>query len=94
MKRRDFVQTLGVASAAALTGHRLSALTPATATPPFTISLSQCAFHRAIFGDARDDYAHFTGTLHTSPDNVWRGDMDPRDIVWRARELGVGVVAW
>ena len=58
----------------------------------FTISLSQWGFHRAIFGNAQDDYEKFIQTLHTNPDAVLLGDMDPRDIVVRARELGVGVV--
>lgn len=91
MKRREFVSGLGIAGAAAMTGSwgRAEA---SSAALPFTISLSQWAYHRAIFGDARDNYREFIATLHRAPDEVWRGEMDPRDIVWRARELGVGVV--
>jgi sugar phosphate isomerase/epimerase len=92
MKRRDFVSGIGIAGAAAMTGNWSGAASPALGVKPFTISLSQWAFHRAIFGDARDNYNAFIETLHTSPDDVLRGDMDPRDIVWRARELEVGVV--
>ncbi len=58
----------------------------------FTIALSQWGFHRAIFGDARSDYNWFIKTLHSEPDSVLKGTMDPRDIVVRARELGVDVV--
>ena len=58
----------------------------------FTLSLSQWAYHRAIFGDAREDYQKFIETLNTNPDGVLLGDMDPRDIVVRSRELGAPVV--
>lgn len=90
--RREFVQTLGVAGAAALTGQALQAVTPPASASPFTISLSLWAFHRAIFGPARDDYQQFIATLLSSPDDVLQSDMDPRDIVWRAREMDVNVV--
>ena len=59
---------------------------------PFQISLSQWGFHRAIFGDAREDYDWFIRTLHETPDAVLRGPMDTRDIVVRAQELGVDTV--
>lgn len=59
---------------------------------PFKISLSQWGFHRAIFGDARENYDWFIRTLHASPSAVLRGPMDTRDIVVRAQELGVDTV--
>ena len=92
MTRRDFVEGIGVVSAAALTGNALSGAASKPAELPFTLGLSQWAFHRAIFGSARDNYSQFIKTLNTSPDDVLMGDMDPRDIVWRARELEVNVV--
>lgn len=92
MKRREFVTGLGLAGAAAVTGNLPSAETAPIKPQPFTIGLSQWAFHRAIFGDARDHYRTFIKNLHSDPDSVLAGEMDPRDIVWRARELDVGVV--
>lgn len=53
------------------------------------ISLSQWCFHRAIFGDSRKDYNQFVSDLHSKPDSVLRGDLDPRGIVEVSRELGV-----
>lgn len=58
----------------------------------FTISLSQWSYHRAIFGDARSDYNWFIKTLHSDPDAVLKGEMDPRDIVRKARQFDVDVV--
>ncbi len=92
MERRTFIERLTVASAATMVGSRLSAAVPPPKSDPFTISLSQWAFHRAIFGDSRKDYAAFIKALHSSPDTVLRGEMDPRDIVRRARDLNVTVV--
>jgi len=92
MKRREFVGGLGVAGAAAVTGNWGGAAQTSLGVSPFTISLSQWAYHRAIFGHAQDDYSHFIETLHASPDDVLLGEMDPRDIVGRARELDVNVV--
>ncbi len=92
MNRRKFVGGLGVAGAAVMSGNWAQAKPGSGTGSSFTISLSQWAYHRGIFGNARDDYQHFIETLHRAPDDVLAGDMDPRDIVWRARELGVGVV--
>ena len=58
------------------------------ADPIFRISLSQWCYHRAIFGDSRSDYDWFIRTLHSEPDAVLRGDMDPRDIVVKAKAHG------
>lgn len=101
MNRRTFLSRTGLAAAATITGPASGpaqnesprpVLDAATPAGPFTLSLSQWAFHRAIFGDARDDYAAFIHALHHTPDAVLRGPMDPRDIVFRAQELGVHVV--
>lgn len=92
MKRREFVAGLGVAGAAAVVGNLPGAKPESPKISPFTIGLSQWAFHRAIFGNARDHYQTFIENLHSDPDSVLAGEMDPRDIVWRARELDVGVV--
>jgi sugar phosphate isomerase/epimerase len=92
MERRTFIERLSLVGAATVAGTRLSAAASTPVPEPFTISLSQWGFHRAIFGDSRTDYASFIKALHTSPDTVLRGEMDPRDIVVRARELDVAVV--
>lgn len=99
MNRRTFISGVAAASVAALlpgTGKAASvALHPAEAEDNnslYQISLSQWAYHRAIFGNARDDYSWFIKTLHSDPDAVLQGEMDPRDIVLRARAHGVDVV--
>jgi sugar phosphate isomerase/epimerase len=56
------------------------------------LSISQWCFHRAIFGPSRDDYDWFVSHLASDPDAVLQGAMDPRDIVVRAREIGVDAV--
>lgn len=58
----------------------------------FDISLSQWSFHRAMFGDSREDYPKFLETLRRDPDAVLLGEMDPRDITQVARKLGVSAV--
>lgn len=65
---------------------------PAKPEDLYTISLSQWCYHRAMFGDARKDYNWFLRTLHSDPDAVLKGPMDPRDIVDKARALDVEVV--
>lgn len=88
--RRNFVKT--VSSLAAI-----SVIPPLFAKIPtskklFGIALSQWSFHRSIFGDGRDNYQWFIKNLHSTPDAVLKGDMDPRDIVVVARKLGVDMV--
>lgn len=62
-------------------------------TPPkFKIALSQWSFHRAIFGNSRDNYEWFIKNLHSNPDAVLKGKMDPREIVVVARQMGVDKV--
>jgi len=98
MKRRAFIEKLGIAGIGFSFGGSISnAVEERVAGKDkedelFTISLSQWGFHRAIFGDAQKNYSKFIKTLHTSPDEALQGKMDPRDIVIRARELGVGLV--
>lgn len=58
----------------------------------YQISLSQWSYHRAIFGDSRDDYAWWLKMIHSNPDAVLKGPLDPRDIVVKAREFDVSVV--
>lgn len=57
--------------------------------PLFDIAISQWSFHRAIFGNSRDNYDWFIKTLHSDPDSVLKGVMDPRQITEKARVLGV-----
>ncbi|HEX9658738.1 MAG TPA: sugar phosphate isomerase/epimerase family protein [Rhodothermales bacterium] len=89
--RRDFVRTVtGAAAFTALGAWRFA--DAASDDPIFKLSLSQWCFHRAIFGPGRDDYDWFVSHLASDPDAVLQGDMDPRDIVVRAREIGVDAV--
>ena len=97
MNRRTFIKTLpalGVSSLALTNRFSLFANSAEskTVTPGanlFGISLSQWSFHRAIFGNSRANYAWFLEQLKTDPDAVLQGELDPRDIVLKARALGV-----
>lgn len=89
MNRRTFLQSLS-SSLAASTLIPKAALSSESSM--LKIALSQWSFHRSIFGDSRKNYTWFINTLHSSPDAVLKGEMDPRDIVIRARELGVSHV--
>lgn len=91
MLRRDFLRAASATTLLSMMGG-LSALAKGTSSEPYEISLSQWSFHRAIFGNSREDYARFIAALHSDPDSVLQGDLDPRDIVVRARELGVSHV--
>jgi len=90
MDRRNFVKTASALAALSVM-PKLFAKNPKS-NKLFDIALSQWSFHRAIFGDSRDNYEWFIKTLHTNPDAVLKGDMDPRDIVVIARKLGVDMV--
>ena len=90
MDRRHFVKTASALAALSVM-PRSFAKAPAD-NKLFEISLSQWSFHRAIFGDSRDNYEWFTKKLHSNPDAVLKGDMDPREIVVMARKLGVNKV--
>ncbi|MDQ8183173.1 sugar phosphate isomerase/epimerase family protein [Pelagicoccus sp. SDUM812005] len=103
MNRKTFLTRSAALAAGTLLGSHVSAKagTPenakALAAPDkpedlFEISLSQWCYHRAIFGNARDDYGWFLKTLRSDPDAVLKGDLDPRDVVVKARELEVSVV--
>ena len=90
MDRRDFVKTVSALAAISVI-PQLTAKTPNN-NNLFKIALSQWSFHRAIFADGRDNYEWFIKALHSQPDAVLKGDMDPRHIVVIARELGVNMV--
>ncbi|MEP1448693.1 MAG: sugar phosphate isomerase/epimerase family protein [Paraglaciecola sp.] len=90
MNRRNFVKT--ASSLVAMSVMPNLHASPLKTNRLFDIALSQWSFHRAIFGDGRDNYEWFIKTLHSDPDSVLKGDMDPRDIVTIARKLGVEMV--
>jgi sugar phosphate isomerase/epimerase len=90
MDRRVFVKT--VSSLAAISVMPQLFAEASKSKKSFDIALSQWSFHRAIFGTGRDNYEWFIKTLHSQPDAVLKGDMDPRDIVVIAKKLGVGMV--
>ena len=90
ISRRRFAQHLtGVAALGALGGWRLPLRSD---EPLFKLSLAHWSYHKAIFGDSRRDYDWFIKTLHSDPDGVLLGPMDPRDIVVKAREHGLNAV--
>ena len=96
MNRRDFLATAAALPAGLALARPSRSVRPGLSRPgddaPFGLSLSQWSFHRSIFGDSRADYDRFLRLLETEPDAVLQGDMDPRDIVVRARELDLDTV--
>lgn len=89
--RRDFMRTVaGATAATALGGWRFA--DGWSDDPIFKLSISQWCFHRAIFGPSRTDYDWFISHLRSDPDAVLQGPMDPRDVVVKAREIGVDAV--
>lgn len=95
MTRRHFLKAVAV-SPALLNSTGVSAEVPSATMDnqdvSHRISLSQWSFHRAIFGNSRTDYQKFITTLHSNPDDVLKGNLDPRDITKVSRQLGVSAV--
>ncbi|MGJ8679571.1 sugar phosphate isomerase/epimerase family protein [Paraglaciecola sp.] len=90
MQRRTFVKAMSSMAAAGFMPQVFSA--SELNKPNFEIALSQYSFHRSIFGDSRKNYQTFIKLVHSDPDAVLQGPMDPREIVVVARQLGVGHV--
>lgn len=90
MHRRTFVKALSsLAAVSAIPSAYSSINTPSF---NFDIALSQYSFHRSIFGNSQKNYQKFIELIHSDPDAVLQGPMDPREIVVIARKLGVGHV--
>ncbi len=69
-------------------------LPPRPDEPLFKLALAHWSYHKAIFGGSRSDYDWFIKTLHSDPDGVLLGEMDPRDIVVKARAHGLDAVTY
>lgn len=101
MIRREFIRKTGSALALAATSGPILGSAATYSNQPkhsgstskrFEISLSQWSFHRAIFGDSRNDYNWFLKTLQSDPDQVLQGTMAPEAIVDKAVALKVSYV--
>ncbi|MEM9160173.1 MAG: sugar phosphate isomerase/epimerase family protein [Verrucomicrobiota bacterium] len=92
MDRREFVKGIAAAGTFGATAPWVGKSALEREEDLFQISLSQWGFHRAILGNARDNYSEFIKTLNTNPDGVLKGYLDSRDIVVKAKEFGVGTV--
>ncbi|AMJ87271.1 sugar phosphate isomerase/epimerase family protein [Alteromonas stellipolaris] len=79
LNRRDFLGLLGSSLAIAPIGFASEQKSHLSASS-LKLSLSQWSFHRAILGNSKEDYDQFIRALHTSPDSVLAGNLDPRDI--------------
>lgn len=90
LSRRRFVQSAGAVAALGATGAWRIAI--GQDEPLFRISLAHWSYHKAIFGDSRSNWTWFIKTLHSDPDGVLLGPMDPRDLAVRAREHGIEAV--
>lgn len=80
LTRRDFLTT----SAAATLGPVAQGVParPQRTDPLFRISLAEWSLNRTIFGPRGDN---FTSRLHTDPDAVLQGTLDPLDFARTAR---------
>lgn len=100
MNRRTFLRQAG---ALALGGAGLAALPfPASTTPMpddaplFDISLAQWSLHRSIFGETREwPYERFLQVLHSDPQQLYQGTLDPLDFPAHARQaFGIDAVEY
>lgn len=91
LNRRNFLTLMGASLAITPLGFA-SEKNPSQSFANSRLSLSQWSFHRAILGDSKKDYGRFIKALHTSPDTVLTGHLDPRDICKVSASLGIAYV--
>lgn len=91
LNRRDFLGLIGSSLALAPIGFASAQKTPLFSLGS-KLSLSQWSFHRAILGNSKKDYDQFIRALHTSPDSVLAGNLDPRDICKISSSLNIPYV--
>ncbi|MEO1021533.1 MAG: TIM barrel protein [Bacteroidota bacterium] len=96
ISRRAFLQASTALGIALIPGIHSSGISMHIAEDKKNrIALSQWAFHRAIFGDLKEnDYHEWLRLLKTDPDQTWQGELHPLDFPVKARELGFGAVEY
>ncbi|MDV7105108.1 TIM barrel protein [Vibrio sp. TH_r3] len=57
------------------------------------LGLSQWSFHRAFFGNSRDNYEQFIADLHSkTPQKILKGEMDENGLIQVAQKLDVKII--
>ncbi|WP_052481276.1 sugar phosphate isomerase/epimerase family protein [Gilvimarinus agarilyticus] len=93
LSRRSCLSLLASSSVAfSASARAINTLTTFRSLTPKRASLSQWSFHRAIFGDSRNNYEQFLKLLKTSPNDVLQGKLAPRDITLIARNFGIEAI--
>ncbi|MBU3005576.1 sugar phosphate isomerase/epimerase family protein [Paraglaciecola arctica] len=90
--RRHFLKNAAIAPIALSSSHVFARAKDKPAIDTSVnkrISLSQWSFHQSILGDSKADYEKFKKVLHSRPDDVLLGSLDPRDIAKVTRQLGL-----
>ncbi len=61
-------------------------------TPDFQISLAQWSLHKTYFGGAIQDWQEFGRLLMETPDELLKGDLDPKDFPALAASYGINSI--
>lgn len=92
LTRRSLLETAAGLGLSLAAGARASA---APTDAVYRISLAQWSLHRDYFGPSlAAGWEAFGRALHTAPDSVLQGKLDPRDFPRLARELGLEAVEY
>lgn len=79
----------GSKSAEAATGSEAQSEAEVKAKADYQISLAQWSLHRTYFGGAIQDWQEFGRLLTESPDELLKGDVDPKDFPALAAGYGI-----
>ena len=82
----------GSKSSEAATSNEDQAETKVEATADYTISLAQWSLHRTYFGGVIDDWEEFARLVKESPDELLKGDLDPKDFPNLAAGYGIHTI--
>jgi sugar phosphate isomerase/epimerase len=82
----------GSKSSEAATSNEDQAETKVEATADYTISLAQWSLHRTYFGGAIQDWQEFGRLIKESPDELLKGDLDPKDFPNHAAGYGIHTI--
>lgn len=61
-------------------------------TADYQISLAQWSFHKSYFGGPIEDWVEFGRLMDESPDDILKGDIDPKDFPELAASYGIKTI--
>lgn len=82
----------GSKSSEAATSGEEQRETKVEAKADFQISLAQWSLHRTYFGGVIEDWQEFARLLEESPDELLKGDVDPKDFPALAAGYGISTI--